>query len=99
MLDLETDRVINNQRVINRVGPSGDLELDQQGWFKTLKEFEVGSLLGPYTSLEFLPVNEPRLIPRSCIWELHGGAQERSARNIDDALFGGQNDSVGTSAR
>jgi len=83
----------NNRRVIESMGSSGDVNLDRASWEKSLKEFEVKTLLGPF-SLSEIPDNV-RLLPRRPIWETHGGKIEPSVRNIDDGLFGEQNDTVG----
>jgi len=82
-----------NAKVAATMGPSADPELDLASWAKSCKEFEAETLLGPFLASE-VPSNV-RLLPRRPIWESHGGKKERSCRNIDDALFGEQNDTVG----
>jgi len=88
-----TNSAAMNAKVAATMGPSADSELDLASWAKSCKEFEAKTLLGPFVVSE-LPSNV-RLLPRRPIWECHGGKKERSCRNIDDALFGEQNDTVG----
>ena len=87
----------HNARIRSRVKSSGDEDLDLASWVKTKAEFEVGSLVGPFYSIEDLPLDNKmfRLLRRFPIWELHGGAKDKSCRNIDDALAGGQNSFIG----
>ena len=87
----------HNNKVMSRVRSSGDTDLDKASWVKSRAEFDGGSLLGPFYSLDDLPVSRDtiRLLRRFPIWEMHGGSQEPTCRNIDDGLHGGQNASVG----
>jgi hypothetical protein len=88
-----TSTLVNNRRVIDAMGSSGDAKLDHASWEKSKKEFEVKTLLGPFSLCDIL--SNVRLLPRRPIWEMHGGKVEPSVRNIDDGLFGEQNDTVG----
>ena len=88
-----TPTLDNNERVINSMGSSGDVKLDHASWAKSQKEFEIKTLLGPF-SLCDIP-DKVRLLPRRPIWERHGGKVEPTVRNISDGLFGEQNDTVG----
>ena len=85
----------HNASVLASVGPSGSDKLDEMSWKKTLAEFEEGSLVGPFYSCDAIGSSDVRLVPRRPLWEQHGGAQEPSVRNIDDCLYGGQNDATG----
>ena len=55
-----------------------------------------GVLLGPFSSLEDVPISEPALVLRSGIWEEHGDAVEPTIRNIDNMLMGEPNFTGGT---
>jgi len=78
---------------------SGDCKLDHESWKKTTKEFEEGSLIGPFLSMEevikYLRVDQVRLLPRFPIWEQHGGAEDATCRNIDNGKAGQQNKFIG----
>ena len=77
---------------------SGDPELDEESWKKTKAEFDCGSLVGPFLSLDevrSLMGTRVRLLPRFPIWEQHGGSKEPTCRNIDNGLLGGQNHMIG----
>ena len=52
--------------------------------------------MGPYRSMQDVPLDDVALVPRHGIWEMHGGATDRSCRCIDDMLLGEQNGTVGT---
>ena len=91
--DFPTQAEIMNSKILTTIGPSDDSELDDASWAKSCAEFAAETLLGPF-KLDELPHNI-RLLPRRPIWECHGGKKVRSCRNIDDALFGEQNHSVG----
>ena len=82
--------------MLKTCGSSGDDLLDKASWTKSLNEFEAETLIGPI-DLADLP-NDVRLLPRRPIWERHGGEEDDSCRNIDDALAGEQNESVGLSS-
>merc|ERR1712159_129474 len=87
----------HNNFILSRCTSTGDDELDRASWKKTLSEFEDGSLVGPYYSLDevFQKWGQFRLLPRFPIWEQHGGATEPTCRNIDNGLLGGQNAFIG----
>ena len=87
---------VHNAKILKSCGPSGDVQLDNASWAKSVKEFEASSLLGPFDLAE-LP-DGVRLLPRRPIWERHGGEEEDSCRNVDDALAGEQNEPVGLSS-
>jgi len=87
------DVASHNAFIMSRVFSTGDESLDQASWKKTMAEFEDGSLIGPFYSLEEVEAQwgAVRLLPRFPIWEQHGGAEEATCRNIDNGLLGGQN--------
>ena len=88
----------HNSFIMSRVQSSGDPELDEASWSKTKAEFEDGSLVGPFSSLEEVQRRwgKVRLLPRFPIWEQHGGAEQAKCRNIDNGLLGGQNAFTGS---
>ena len=92
---LYTGRDEHNCQLLKKIGPSSDPALDEASWEKTSAEFKHGVLIGPFWSLAEVPLAAPRLVRRFPIWETHGGC-ERTCRNIDDMLEGGQNDACGT---
>ncbi len=63
----------HNAKILRTVKSTGDDKLDTASWSKTLKEFECGSLMGPFRSMEELPIWDVRLLKRVPIWEAHGG--------------------------
>jgi len=94
--DFLAGREARNAKILKAMKSSGDTELDTEAYKKTLEERERGVLCGPYASMEELPFTDVALVPRHGIWEQHGGAVERSCRNIDDMLVEEQNSTVGT---
>ena len=86
------------ERVLRRVVPSGDVELDARAYKKSVDEHKRGVLLGPFRTLSEVPVVEPCLVPRHGLWEQHGDADEPTVRVIDDLLMGGQNETVSYSS-
>lgn len=89
-------RVERNSKLLARIGPSGDVDLDQQAYDKTLQEVRAGPMIGPFMNLQSVPVTEPSIAPRHGIWECHGESIAPSVRNIDDLLMGEQNLTAGT---
>ena len=75
-------RQCRNEKVLSRIHKSDDAKLDAEAYLKTLEEAKSGVLLGPFYSLDGLPVASPSLAPRNGIWECHGDAEEASVRNI-----------------
>ena len=53
-----------NVEVFNRVGPTGDSELDRRASDKTHEEFALGLMDGPYNSLEECPGEHKVLVRR-----------------------------------
>ena len=53
-----------NVEVFNRVGPTGDTELDRRASDKTHEEFALGLMDGPYNSLEECPGQHKVLVRR-----------------------------------
>ena len=88
----------HNAKMVARVGTTGDAKLDEAAWQKSVDEFADGSMLGPFESLDELPVENPRVLPRFPIWERNGGAVEWKVRAIDDCKLGGQNERSGTTS-
>ena len=88
--ELTEDTEEHNQMIIKRTRAAKDKALDWEAWRKTEEELALGILLGPFLSLDSVPVRLVRLIRRIGIWESHGG-QDRSCRLIDDGLEGDQN--------
>ena len=91
-----SDREPRNASLIATVRSSGDSQLDRAAFDKTLAVAAAGTMLGPYTSLSHVPVDDPAVAVRKGIWEQHGDAEEASCRNIDDLLHGEQNGTAGT---
>ena len=58
-----------------------------------MDDLEMDAFKGPYYTLSDVHTH-PRLVPRFPIWEQHGGAIDRSCRNIDDMKDGTQNESA-----
>jgi len=85
-----------NAKVLLSVKPSGDYVLDDSSFSKTMEEVKAGVICGPFYDLCDLKFGLPCLAPRHGIWEEHGEAVAPSVRNIDDLLFGEQNDVTGT---
>ena len=85
----------HNRRILATIKSTCDLQLDNESWAKTCQEFHSGVLLGPYDSIADVPLPYVRLVPRRPMWEARAGKPERSCRNIDDMLVGGQNDCTG----
>ena len=67
-----------NVELFNRVGPTGDTELDRRASDKTHEEFPLGLMDGPYNSLEECPGQHKVLVRRKPRW------QSGDVRNIDD---------------
>ena len=67
-----------NVEVFNRVGPTGDSELDRRASAKTHEEFALRLMDGPYNSLEECPGEHKVLVRRKPRW------QSGDVRNIDD---------------
>ena len=84
-----------NARILNRIKSSGDDELDKMAFEKTMDETSAGVLLGPFSCLSQLASPDPGLAPRCGIWEQHGVAEDPGVRNIDDLLYGEQNETAG----
>ena len=82
------ERESRNAKILRSAKSSGDNELDEEAYSKTLAEVQLGVLHGPYSSMAALPLQDVALVPRHGIWEQHGGAVERSCRCIDDMLVG-----------
>ena len=62
--DLYHDLDVHNAAVLHRVHSTRDASLDEASWAKSLKEFEAGSLLGPWYSTDAIPFQTFRLVPR-----------------------------------
>ena len=75
-----------NVEVFNRVGPTGDSELDRRASAKTHEEFALGLMDGPYNSLEECPEENKVLVRRKPRW------QSGDVRNIDDCSENGINE-------
>ena len=75
-----------NVEVFNRVGPTGDSELDRRASDKTHEEFALGLMDGPYNSLEECPGEHKVLVRRKPRW------QSGNVRNIDDCSENGINE-------
>ena len=73
-------------QVFNRVGPTGDTELDRRASDKTHEEFALGLMDGPYNSLEECPGQHKVLVRREPRW------QSGDVRNIGDCSENGIND-------
>ena len=86
-----------NSRAIRAVGQgSGDLDLDEQSYAKSMKDFSRGALAGPFLNIaELLAALEASgdaevsfssilISPQHPVWEAHGGG-ERKVRNITNA--------------
>ncbi len=80
--------------VLESIHSSSDIDLDMAAIEKTIDEMGRGVLVGPFEVGEVLAIGLACYLPRRGIWELHGGATERSCRVIDDLLFGEQNRTV-----
>ena len=66
---------------------------------KTKAEFECGSLVGPFLSVDEVRAvfgSRIRMLPRFPIWEQHGGSEAPTCRNIDNGLVGEQNNFCGS---
>ena len=75
-----------NVEVYNRVGPTGDTELDRRASDKTHEEFALGLMDGPYNSLEECPGQHKVLVRKKPRW------QSGDVRNIDDCSENGINE-------
>ena len=75
-----------NVEVFNRVGPTGDTELDRRASDKTHEEFTLGLMDGTYDSLEECPGQHKALVRRKPRW------QSGDVRNIDDCSENGINE-------
>ena len=75
-----------NVEVLNRVGPTGDTELDRRASDKTHEEFALGLVDGPHNSLEECPGQHKVLVRRKPRW------QSGDVRNIDDCSENGINE-------
>ena len=89
------ERMKTNAKVLRKVRPSGDPAVDALAWEKSVKEFEVGSLVGPFDNIDDMPVSEVRLVQRFPLAEQHGES-EPTVRNIDNCIL--QNVHAGTTA-
>lgn len=96
MSDFMDGRMQCNQKLLSATESSGDAELDNEAYSKTMAEVERGVLKGPFHILEEIPLDDVALVPRHGLWEQHGRATQRSCRCIDDMLAGEQNNTVGT---
>ena len=74
-----------NVKVFNRVGPTGDTELDRRASVKH-EEFALGLMDGPYNSLEECPGQHKVLVRRKPRW------QSGDVRNIVDCSENGINE-------
>ena len=75
-----------NVELLNRVGPTGDTELDRRASDKTHEEFALDLMDGPYNSLEGCPGQHKVLVRRKPRW------QSGDVRNIDDCSENGINE-------
>jgi len=94
--DFLENRAERNARLLKRLGPSKDDNVDRESYTKTLDEVRAGVLDGPFMSLEATGLTNPCVVPRHGILEMHGDSTAASVRNIDDLLVGEQNMTVGT---
>ena len=62
--ELTEDADEHNQMIIKRTRASKDKALDWEAWRKTEEELALGILLGPFLSLDSVPVRLVRLIRR-----------------------------------
>ena len=92
--DLTLNARIKNRNLWDRVGPSGDDELDEESWKKTQKELDAGTLIELSYDESDIDWDGDRVVLRNAIRERHGGAEKDSFRNIDDCLVGKQNSTV-----
>ena len=83
-----------NQKVMRFAEKHEDEELAKLSWAKSIEEADRGVLLGPYEEFDHIPLPDVSLCWRKAVWESRGGA-EWSARNIDDMLLSGQNETAG----
>ena len=90
------ERKSRNAKIFRSAKSSGDNDLNEEAYSKTLAEVQLGVLHGPYSSMAALPLQDVALVPRRRVWEQHGGAVESSFWCIDDMLVGEQNSTVGT---
>ena len=99
MTDFWTNVDHHNERIMACVRSSGDPKLDEESWNKSKAEFECGSLVGPFLSVEEVRSvfgSRIRMLPRFPIWEQHGGSDAPTCRNIDNGLSGEQNNFCGS---
>ena len=75
-----------NVELFNRVGSTGDTELDRRASDKTHEEFALGFVDGPYNSLEECPGQHKVLVRRKPRW------QSGDVRNIDECSENGINE-------
>ena len=92
------DRENRNQRIIGRVTSSGDEVLDTEAFNKSMAEVKVKVLLGPFHSIDCLPIDNVSVAARTGIWECHGDSIDPSVRNIDNLRTGKQNHTAGTTS-
>ena len=82
-----------NVEVFNRVGPTGDSELDRRASAETHEEFALVLMDGPYNSLEECPGEHKVLVRRKPCW------QSGDVRNIDDCSENGINETFESKKR
>ena len=87
----------NNTKMILRTQRSDDEDLNLAVDEKVAEEVEIDALQGPYFSLEEVPGDEePMVVPRHGIWEMHGGQEQETCRLIDDMLISKHNATAGS---
>ena len=96
VVDLWTNSATHNHHIRTSTQSSRDLELDAAAWQKTQDEIDKNMIVGPFMSPEEAGFTRFRSVRRFGIWEMHGGAEERTCRVIDDLLDGEQNSTAGS---
>ena len=90
MADLWESRLARNLRMLQRVKPSTDCDLDVKAYQNTIDEVQRGVTWGPKpVTMEML--RESVCLPRHGIYECHGEATELSVRVVDDGLVAESN--------
>ena len=57
------DRIERNTRILARLGPSGDDELDDRAWKKSLAEHKLGEIEDPFMAMDDTPSRAPHWHP------------------------------------
>ncbi len=83
MAELWESRLARNLRMLQRVKPSTDCDLDVKAYQKTIDEVQRGVTWGPKPVTSEM-LRESVCLPRHGIYECHGEATELSVRVVDD---------------